>query len=236
MKAMILAAGLGTRMRPLTLLRAKPVLPVLNRPLLHWTLEHLARHGVDDVVVNLHHLPDTVSEALEEWPRSAMRLRYSREGRILGTAGGPRAVRDLFGDEPFLLINGDMLFDFDVGRARGASSRLGGQRHSRAPAQSRSQVVRSGRHGRERARPLPCRSAPARAGNRVRSSPGYTCSIPVLLDRLPAGASDSVLDLYAPMVAEGERVQGVRRGARGTTSAARRSTGTHSCAAAGAGP
>ena len=64
MKAMILAAGLGTRMRPLTLLRAKPVLPVLNRPLLHWTLEQLARQGVDDVVVNLHHLPDSVSEAL----------------------------------------------------------------------------------------------------------------------------------------------------------------------------
>jgi len=56
LKAMILAAGLGLRMRPLTLVRAKPVLPVLNRPLLHWTLELLARHGVTDVIVNLHHL------------------------------------------------------------------------------------------------------------------------------------------------------------------------------------
>ncbi len=58
---MILAAGLGSRMQPLSSLRAKPALPVLNRPLLHWTLERLARHGVTDVVVNLHHLPETVT-------------------------------------------------------------------------------------------------------------------------------------------------------------------------------
>ena len=64
MKAMVLAAGLGLRMRPLTLLRAKPALPVLNRPLLHWTMESLARAGVRDVVVNLHHLPETVQAAI----------------------------------------------------------------------------------------------------------------------------------------------------------------------------
>ncbi len=61
---MVLAAGLGLRMRPLTLLRAKPALPVLNRPLLRWTLERLARHGVTDVIINLHHLPETVTAAV----------------------------------------------------------------------------------------------------------------------------------------------------------------------------
>ena len=61
---MVLAAGLGTRMRPLTLLRAKPALPVMNRPLLHWTLDLLARNGVTEVMINLHHLPWTVMEAV----------------------------------------------------------------------------------------------------------------------------------------------------------------------------
>ena len=213
MKAMILAAGLGTRMRPLTLLRAKPVLPVLNRPLLHWTLEHLARHGVDDVVVNLHHLPDTVSEALEEWPRSAMRLRYSREDRILGTAGGPRAIRDLFGDEPFLLINGDTLFNFDVGRLV--------QRHRASGAQATLALlpnpdprlygpVVTDASGRV----LSIAGRPRRARGTRSLFTGVHVLDPVLLDRLPAGASDSVLDLYVPMLAAGERVQGVRlRGA-----------------------
>ena len=93
MKAMILAAGLGLRMRPLTLVRAKPVLPVLNRPLLHWTLELLARHGVTDVIVNLHHLSRTVTEALGDGEAFGLRVLYSHEDRLLGTGGGPRAVR-----------------------------------------------------------------------------------------------------------------------------------------------
>ena len=100
---MVLAAGLGLRMRPLTLLRAKPVLPVLNRPLLRWTFERLARHGVTDVVVNLHHLPDTVTTLAGDGRDLGLRVTYVREKRILGTGGGPRAVRDFFGDQPFLL-------------------------------------------------------------------------------------------------------------------------------------
>ena len=114
MKAMVLAAGLGLRMRPLTLLRAKPALPVLNRPLIHWTLELLRRHGVTDVVVNLHHLPGTVRRAVGDGSTLGLRVSYSYERRILGTAGGPRKVRRFFGDEPFLLVNGDVLFDFDL--------------------------------------------------------------------------------------------------------------------------
>ena len=102
MKAMVLAAGLGLRMRPLTLLRAKPVLPVLNRPLLALDADAPARGpGVRDVVVNLHHLPETVSRRPGRRPalrpaRSATRASTS----ILGTGGGPRAVREFFGDEP----------------------------------------------------------------------------------------------------------------------------------------
>jgi NDP-sugar pyrophosphorylase family protein len=87
MKAMVLAAGLGTRMRPLTLLRAKPALPVLNRPLLHWTLERLARAGVSEVMINLHHLPDSVTDVVGDGKQFGLRVSYSRERTILGTAG-----------------------------------------------------------------------------------------------------------------------------------------------------
>ena len=111
---MVLAAGLGTRMRPLTLLRAKPALPVLDRPLIAFTLERLARSGVRDVIVNLHHLPESVTGALGGGRRFGLRIRYVHEPRILGTGGGPRAVRDFFGREPFLLVNGDVYFELDL--------------------------------------------------------------------------------------------------------------------------
>ena len=114
MKAMVLAAGLGLRMRPLTQIKAKPVLPVLNRPLVHWTLDLLAHHGVTQVVINLHHLPRTVVQAVGSGREFGLQVTWSRERRILGTGGGPRRVRDFFGSEPFFLVNGDVVFDFDL--------------------------------------------------------------------------------------------------------------------------
>src|SRR5688500_12168354 len=98
---MVMAAGLGTRMRPLTALRAKPALPVLNRPLLHFTLEALARAGVREVAINTHHLPRTVRAAVGS--SCGLRVHWSHEPTILGTGGGPRAARRFLGDEPFLL-------------------------------------------------------------------------------------------------------------------------------------
>lgn len=213
MRAMVLAAGLGQRARPLTLLRAKPVLPVLNRPLLHWTLEHLARHGVDDVVVNLHHLPDTVSEVLGDGRQFGVRLRYSREDKLLGTAGGPRAVRHLFGSEPLLLVNGDMFFDLDLRRlvqrhrASGADATLALLPNPDPRRYSPVVTDASGRVLSLAGRPRPAR------GTRSLFT-GVHVLDPALLERLPEGPSDSVRDLYIPLVAEGERLQGVRlRGA-----------------------
>ena len=102
MKAMVLAAGLGLRMRPLTLLRAKPALPVLNRPLLHWTMERLARAGVREVLVNLHHLPDTVTGVLGTGRRFGLRIRYS-----LARSGYVRlAVFNMLGQEVRNIVNG----------------------------------------------------------------------------------------------------------------------------------
>jgi mannose-1-phosphate guanylyltransferase len=208
-KAMVLAAGFGLRMRPLTLLRAKPVLPVLNRPLLHWTLRRLRRAGVREVVVNLHHLPETVVSALGDGSRLGLRLHYSREHVILGTGGGPRAVRDFFAGEPFLLVNGDVLFEMDLGtllrrhRESGARATLA-LRANPDPA-TYSPVV-TDRHGRILA--IAGRPRPAEGVTSLFASVHVMDS--GLLERLPEGASDSVRDLYLPLLAEGALLQGVR--------------------------
>jgi NDP-sugar pyrophosphorylase family protein len=206
---MVLAAGLGTRMRPLTNLRAKPAVPVMNRPLLHWTMDLLARNDVTDVMVNTHYLPRTVREAIGDGSAYGMRITYSHEPKILGTGGGPRKVRSFFGDEPFILVNGDMVFDFDL---RGLV-----RRHEKAGARATLAL---------RPNPDPRRYPPIRtaANGRVTSMPGVkrarpgTPSLftgihvvdPALLDRLPRGVSDTVRDLYAKLVDEGEIVLGVR--------------------------
>ena len=108
MKAMVLAAGLGTRLRPLTYEIPKPMVPVLDRPVIEHILDLLARHGFDRVIANLHYFPDSITDYFGD------RLSYRFEEDLLGTAGGVRACRDFFGDEPFLVISGDALTDIDL--------------------------------------------------------------------------------------------------------------------------
>ena len=104
--AMILAAGYGTRLEPLTANRAKGVVPFLNRPLLDYTLDWLRRCGFSHAVINLHHQPHTI-ERLYGDEAFGIRLTYSHEETLLGTAGGPRAVLDRLGDR-VLIVNGDV--------------------------------------------------------------------------------------------------------------------------------
>jgi NDP-sugar pyrophosphorylase family protein len=209
MKAMVLAAGLGLRMRPLTLLRAKPALPVLDRPLLQYTLERLAKAGVRDVVVNLHHLPESVVEALGPGRRQGLRIHYSLEREILGTGGGPREVRDFFGRAPFLLVNGDVFFDFDLRalvarhRASGALATLALRPQPDARAYSSVVTDRRGRILSIAGRPRPGRGT-------VSMFAGVHVLDPRLLELLPQGPSDSVRDLYLPLLAEGAFIAGVR--------------------------
>ena len=109
MKAMVLAAGLGTRLRPLTYEITKPMVPVLDRPVMAHILDLLDRHGFHDVIANLHYFPDSIREHFGE------RLEYRYEQELLGTAGGVRACREFFGEEAFLIISGDALTDIDLG-------------------------------------------------------------------------------------------------------------------------
>jgi mannose-1-phosphate guanylyltransferase/mannose-1-phosphate guanylyltransferase/phosphomannomutase len=105
---MVLAAGLGTRLRPLTYEITKPMVPVLDRPVMEHILDLLSRHGFDDVVANLHYFPDSIRDHFGE------RLSYRIEEELLGTAGGVRACAEFLGDEPFVVISGDALTDFDL--------------------------------------------------------------------------------------------------------------------------
>ncbi len=115
MKAMILAAGLGTRLRPLTLTTPKPLLPVGGKPLIVWHLEKLAALGVVDVVINTAWLAERLHEALGDGQPFGVRIHWSdEEGDPLETAGGIIQALPLLGDAPFLLVNGDIWSRFDL--------------------------------------------------------------------------------------------------------------------------
>ena len=114
MKAMILAAGRGERMRPLTDACPKPLLQVGGRSLLEWHLHALARAGIRDIVINLAWLGAMIPAALGDGSRYGVRIRYSDEnGSALETAGGIIHALSLLGDEPFLVVNGDIWTDFN---------------------------------------------------------------------------------------------------------------------------
>lgn len=116
---MILAAGRGERMRPLTDLTPKPLLPVAGKPLIVWHLERLARAGWREIVINHAHLGDQIEALLGDGDAWGVAIRYSPEPPgALETAGGIVHALPLLGDDPFLVVNGDIFCDWDFSRAR----------------------------------------------------------------------------------------------------------------------
>lgn len=126
--ALILAAGFGTRLRPLTNTLAKPAIPVAGEPLIRRIVGWLAGQGVDEIVVNLHHLPQTITGVLGDGADLGARIRYSWEYPvILGSAGGPRRALPLIEAKTFFIVNGDTLTDLrlaDLASAHAASGAL----------------------------------------------------------------------------------------------------------------
>ena len=114
MKAMILAAGYGERLWPLTSDRTKPALPVLGKPLVGYVAEYLARYGIEDVIVNLHHQPESVRRALGDGGQFGVRLQYVHEPVILGTSGALDNARELLEDDTFAVVNGKLITDLDL--------------------------------------------------------------------------------------------------------------------------
>ena len=114
MRAMLLAAGLGTRLRPLTETTPKALLPIAGRPILVWNLLLLKRHGITEVIINLHHQGEQIVEALADGSRYGMRVAYSHEPTLLGTGGGIKQAAPYLKDGPFLVLNGDTLSECDL--------------------------------------------------------------------------------------------------------------------------
>ncbi|MEO5859762.1 MAG: NDP-sugar synthase [Pyrinomonadaceae bacterium] len=126
MKAMILAAGFGTRLFPLTIDRTKPAIPFLGKPLVGYVAEYLAGFGFEDVVVNLHHQPDSVIQALGDGSAFGVNIEYTREEpKILGTAGALDNARHLLENDTFLIANGKIITDIDISAALETHKRSG---------------------------------------------------------------------------------------------------------------
>lgn len=133
MQAMILAAGRGERMRPLTDTTPKPLLRIADKPLIVWHIEALVAAGIDQIVINHAWLGEQIEAALGDGTALNARIRYSRESKALETAGGIANALHLLGAAPFLVVNGDVFTDFDFSvlhavaqamRARGTAAHL----------------------------------------------------------------------------------------------------------------
>jgi NDP-sugar pyrophosphorylase family protein len=117
MRAMVLSAGYGTRLWPLTEDRTKPAIPILGKPLVGYVAEYLVQYGLDEIVVNLHHRPESVRAALGDGGAFGVRLTYVEEPVILGTSGALDNARDLFINDTFVVVNGKMITDIDLNAA-----------------------------------------------------------------------------------------------------------------------
>jgi N-acetyl-alpha-D-muramate 1-phosphate uridylyltransferase len=113
MRAMILAAGRGERMRPLTDHTPKPLLPVGDKPLIVWHIERLAQAGIREIVINHAHLGQQIEQALGDGRQWQVDIQYSPEQTALETAGGIAQALPLLGEQPFLVVNGDVFTDID---------------------------------------------------------------------------------------------------------------------------
>ncbi|MEE2703588.1 MAG: NDP-sugar synthase [Myxococcota bacterium] len=204
MKALILAAGLGSRMAPLNARVAKVALPVLGRPMIRLLVDQLADQGLERAIVNTHTVPESVSAALRG---AAIPITYSPEPVLLGSGGSLRAARNwLEGPEPFLVINGDMFLDLDLAalleqhRADGSLVTLG-VRDDPRQAEFGSLGFDS-RRRLSRITTLIDRGGESASGLFL----GVQLVEPSLLEQLPEAPFDSVRDLYLPMLREGRPI------------------------------
>lgn len=116
MKAFVMAAGAGTRLRPLTFTIPKPMVPIVNKPVLEHTLDNLALHGITEIVMNLHHHPELIRDYFADKRFNKFSIHYSFENKLMGTAGGVKKAEKYF-DDTFVVMSGDGLTDIDLKKA-----------------------------------------------------------------------------------------------------------------------
>ena len=215
---MILAAGYGTRLWPLTTDRTKPAIPVLGRPLVGYVAEYLSRYGCTDVVVNLHHHPESVRDALGDGSRFGVKLHYVFEPEILGTSGALDNARDLLADSTFIVVNGKIITDINLAEALETHRRTNALATlvlQRNPTRARFSIVET-REGLVIG--FGCMPAPA-SDNAGGVDDGQTnAEVPLMFtgiqileprifDYIPRGVfSHSTKDVYPKAIAQGERI------------------------------
>jgi NDP-sugar pyrophosphorylase family protein len=223
MRAMILAAGFGTRLWPLTEDRTKPAIPFLGRPLVGYVAEYLAGYGFDEVVVNLHHRPESVREALGDGSRFGVRLFYVEEKEILGTSGALDNARHLLDGDTFIVVNGKIITDINLQQALATHRRtqalatlvlLPNTRRERFSIVETSDGLVTGFGG----MPQPPKESDnagddndASADADERGAPlmftGIQILEPRIFDYIPRGVfSHSTTDVYPQAIARGERI------------------------------
>lgn len=206
---MILSAGYGTRLWPLTEDRTKPAIPILGKPLVGYVAEYLAKFGCDDIVVNLHHRPESVRRALGDGSRFGVKLHYVEEPEILGTSGGIQNARGLLEGETFVVVNGKIITDIDLHAALETHRRLKALATLVVlpnPTCERFSIVESedgklrGFGGMPDAQAFYGKEAPL-------MFTGIQILEPAILDYIPTGVfSHSTTDVYPQAVAKGETV------------------------------
>lgn len=201
MRAMILAAGLGTRLRPLTLEIPKPVVPVLGRPLCGYAIEFLRSHGATEFLLNLHHGPEAVRERVDAWAAGRFPVEYAFEPEILGTGGGILNAREFLRGGTFVAANSDVIARFPLEEA------LSRHRETGALATlvlfpdpaKRYTPVRVREDGR-----IAGFGEEAPAGAFEGFFTGYQIVEPELLAHIPPGRPSCIVrETYAPLIARG---------------------------------
>jgi len=207
--AFVLGAGLGTRLRPLTDERPKPLVPIFGKPLITFAFDHLISAGVSEFVVNTHHRPEAYGRILGERDGKAVYegcpVTFRHEPLLLDTGGGIRNVADLIGGRDFLVYNGDVLSDLPLAGAIAEHSRAGNLatlvlRSSPGPLQVRCD-------------PTAGRITDIREAIGGRSEPkflftGITVLSPEIFDEIPVGEAVSIIPIYLDLIRRGARIGG----------------------------
>jgi mannose-1-phosphate guanylyltransferase len=207
MRAMILAAGLGTRLEPLTNIRPKPLFPVLNRPLLGITIERLQGIGATGIIVNAHHLAKQVEQFIggERW---GAEIEVRVEPQILGTGGGIKNCADFFRDVPlFVVINADIYHTFDLGPAihyHTVAENLATLVLCDDPRFNQVGIDEEGRIVSIRGREIQKSSSPVR----VLTFTGIHLISPRLPDSMPSAGYFDIMGCYIDLASRGEAVRG----------------------------
>lgn len=206
---MILSAGYGTRLWPLTEDRTKPAIPILGKPLVGYVAEYLASNGCRDIVVNLHHQPESVRRALGDGSQFGVQLEYVFEPTILGTSGALDNAKELLQDDTFLVVNGKIITDIDLQAAIETHRRanaiatmvlLPNPKCERFSVVNAEDGILTGFGGMPRSEEFTPDCPPL-------MFTGIHVMEPRIFDYIPRGVfSDSVIDVYPKAMANGERI------------------------------